>query len=103
MKNICAPVYQVVCALCLDYDRRDKALKQHTENEKVLLTYRYLNETIDRAIAEVCEEVIRADMRKDIGNCVGAVQTRISYLSEGTYKDRKRKSIEAIARNLHLI
>lgn len=103
MKNINTPIYQIVCALCCDYDRRAEALKEKEGNMHTLLTYRYLNETIDRSIAEVCEETIREEMRNDIGNHIGIKRTKIYFISDGTYKVRKRKSIEAIARNLHLI
>ena len=103
MKNICTPVCRIVRYLCLDYERRAKALADRKENENTLLTYRYLNETIDRSIAEVCEEAICEEMRRDIGNGAGVLQTNLTFISEGTYKKRKRKSVEAIARNLHLI
>ena len=103
MKNINTPIYQIVCALCCDYDRRAEALKEKEGNMHTLLTYRYLNETIDRSIAEVCEEAICEEMRRDIGNGAGVLQTNLTFISEGTYKKRKRKSVEAIARNLHLI
>ena len=101
--NSDTPVYRIVCALCLDYDRRAEALKAQEGDTNTLLTYRYLNESIDRAIAEVCEEAIRNEMRSDIGNGIGILRTKIYFISDGTYKVRKRKSIEAIARNLHLI
>lgn len=97
------PVYTTVCALCLDYDRRAKVLEERSEGIDTLLTYQYLNEAIDRGIASVCEEGIRVAMREDIGNHVGLSRTEIYYISDGTYKVRKRKSIEAIAKELHLI
>ena len=103
MKNIDTPIYQIVCALCCDYDRRAEALKEKEGDMNTLLTYRYLNETIDRSIAEVCEETIREEMRSDIGNHIGMSRTKLYYISISTYKKRKRMSIEAIARNLHLI
>ena len=101
--NLDTPLYRVVCALCLDYDRRAEALKEKEGDMHTLLTYRYLNETIDRSIAEVCEEAICEEMRRDIGNYIGVSRTKLYYISNKTYKTRKRMSIEAIARNLHLI
>lgn len=103
MKNINTPIYRIVCDLCCDYDRRAEALEEQGGDTNTLLTYRHLNETIDRSIAEICEEAIREEMRSDIGNHIGVLRTKLYYMSVGTYKARKRMSIEAIARNLHLI
>jgi hypothetical protein len=96
-------VYKTVCALCLDYDRRAKALEERSGGIATLLTYQHLNEAIDRGIASVCEEGIRVAMRGDIGNGIGVMRTDISCTGIGTYKTRKHKSIEAIAKELHLI
>jgi hypothetical protein len=98
-----SPVYTMVCALCQDYERRAEALAERSEDMATLLTYQYMNEVIDRAIASVCESGIREAMRYDIGNHVGLSRTKILYISDGTYKARKRKTIEAIAKELHLI
>ena len=102
--NIETPLYRLVCALCLDYDRREDALRNQEGDLCTLLTYRDLNETIDRSIAEVCEETIREEMRRDIGNYIGITRTKLlDCMGDNTFKIRKRMSIEAIARNLHLI
>lgn len=96
-------VYKLICDLCQDYERRAEAISERSKGMSTLLVYQHLNDSIDRAIASVCEEGIRETMREDIGNHIGLSRTEIYYISDGTYKVRKRKSIEAIAKELHLI
>ena len=96
-------VYRIVCSLCKDYDRRAREVRKGEKDAATLLHYVHLNDVIDLSIASACEEGIRQQMREDIGNGVGYRRTQLYYIAEGTYKTRKRASIEAIARNLHLI
>lgn len=96
-------VRQVVVALCADYDRRERALRCHSATPDVLSLYETLNRGIDRAIAEICEARICTDMRRDIGAKRGARRTPLYFMSEGTYKRRKRDTQHRIAETLHLL
>ncbi len=96
-------VGRVVIALCGDYDRRERVLRRKEAPPEVLSTYESLNRGIDRALAEVCEESIRTQLRQDIAERRGARRTPILSISEGTYKRRKRESALRIARELNLL
>lgn len=96
------PIYAMVCALCKDYDRRREAIQAKDGDATTLFMYQYYNDAIDLGIAEVCEEGIREAMRSEIGERIGCLRTSLVYISDGTFKMRKRRSIEAIARHLHL-
>lgn len=102
-KRLPPEVVRVVTALCGDYDRRERVLLHGEAAPEVLSTYEALNRGIDRAIAEVCEEGIRAQLRRDIAEHRGARRTPILTISEGTYKRRKRESEIRIARELNLL
>ena len=94
---------RLIVSVVGDYDRRASILRRRAAAEDVLLRYHELNRAIDEAIAEVCEESIRHQMRLDIGEGRGARKTPLYFLGEGLYKKRKREAKESIARHLHLI
>ncbi len=96
-------VNRVVVALCGDYDRRERAIRRREATPEVLSSYTALNRAIDDALAEVCEEGIRVQMRADIGAGRGARRSPLYFLSEGTYKKRKRAAKYRIARILNLL
>ena len=98
-----AEVRQLVIALCADYDRRERILRRGAATPDVLSVFESLNRGIDRAVAETCEIGIRTDIRRDIGAKRGARRTQLYFLSEGTYKRRKRDAQHRIAEELHLL
>lgn len=104
LKYINNPTYKIVCALCKDYERREKAIRENKLNSEDLSLYKYLNDTIDKSIAEVsiCAETWRVQLRKDIGNGVGHRRTQLYDMPISLYKECKRLFINAIARNLRL-
>ncbi len=95
-------VSRTVVSLCNDYDRRARELIRGEKSPSVLTHYRYLNDTIDAAIAEVCEEGIREAMRRDIGLNRGHRMSPIYFMADKTYKKRKRLSKLRIAEALAL-
>lgn len=95
-------VARTVASLCNDYDRRVHELALRKKPEAVLKHYAYLNAAIDDALGEVCEESIREPMRRDIGLMRGHRMSPIYYISEKTYKLRKRNAKLRIAEKLHL-
>lgn len=103
MKIVPKEVYSIVCSLCADYNRRAEAIEAQAEDMPTLLCYVHYNDVVDRAIASVCEEGIRNQMRLEIAGRIGLQRTKISYISDGTFKRRKQDSIHAIAKALHLV
>lgn len=96
-------VRRLVIALCDDYDRRESELRRGAASPEVLARCEQLNRGIDAAVGRVCEASIRTQMRRDIGERRGARRSPLYFLSEGTYKRRKRDSQYEIARELHLL
>lgn len=96
-------VVQIVCAVCCDYARRDKAICNLTEEHKVLDEYKRLNGIIDDALGEI-EVGVRSVMFDDIRLSRGYMCSPCSYLlAKNTYYNRKRKLIHDIAVGLNLI
>lgn len=96
-------VAHAVSAICEDYDRRQAEIGRGRLSAATLSFYTILNDVIDKALAECCEEGIREVIRHDIGAGVGHRFTQLYFLSCNTYKDRKRKGKLAIAKALHLL
>ena len=96
-------INRVVVALCGDYERRQKEIEKKTADEKTIEQYRFLNEVIDSALEEECEEGIRKKLREDIGNGIGHRRTQLYYMAAGTYKTRKRNCKYRIAKKLNLV
>ncbi len=96
-------VNRLVVALCGDYERRASVLRRQAAAAEVLSRFCALNSAIDEAVAQVCEEGIRRQMREDIGAGRGARRSPLYYISEGTYKNRKRAAKYHIARRLNLL
>ena len=90
-------------ALCADYERRERALREGSFSPRTLVEYDYLNRRIYRGALEVCENEgeIRSYIR-EIGSRTGYAHT-VFTVSEVTYKLRKRRIKENILRRLHLI
>ena len=96
-------VEHIVRGFCEDYERRRKEIRRQALPAATIGCYMMLNATIDEAIASCCDESICEEIRNDIGSCTGHRYSRLSFVSAGTYKERKRKSKLAIAKALHLI
>ena len=103
LKYINNPTYRIVCALCKDYERREKAIRENKLNSEDLSLYKYLNDTIDKSIAEVsiCAGIWRVQIRIDIGDELGFRRSPL-LLPIQLHKECKRLCIDAIARNLRL-
>lgn len=101
-KTLPTAVDRAVRAYCEDYDRRrDEIAKGHLPPETIG-HYMIINACIDRAIA-ACSDDYHEELREDIANCHGYRNTKVLYLSCGTYKERKRNCKIAIAKELHLL
>ena len=96
-------VVQIVCSVCCDYSRRDKAISYCTESCSVLDEYRRLNGIIDNALGEI-EVGVRSVIFDDIKLSRGYMCSPCSaLLAKNTYYNRKRKLIHDIAVGLNLI
>lgn len=102
-KTLPAGVERTVRGVCEDYARRKKEIELGKLPPETIGHYMVMNAKIDTAIASCCEESFCEEIREDIGSAKGYDRSRISYLSFGSYKARKRACKIAIAQALHLI
>ena len=102
-KKIPRGVEYAVRGYCEDYPRRKEEIKQGVLPAEVIGHYMVINAKIDRAIASCCEESFCEEIREDIASSTGYDHSRISFLSFGSYKARKRACKLAIAKELHLL
>ncbi len=92
----------LVTALCRDFPRRAKAIKDGTASRRTLTEFRYLNFKILEAARDVVEEQYVMLYIKEIGENIGYAKTKSDGLSEVAYKLRKKNIKENIAKKLHL-
>ena len=93
----------LISALCLDYERRAKAIEGKMAAKRTDTEFRYYNFKIYDAAAEIVGERFAETYIKEIGKRIGFAKTAVSCVSEVTYKKYKRLVIENIAKKLHLI
>ena len=93
----------VVVALCLDFDRRARAISEGSATHRTEMEYRYLNYKILTATEEIVGESRAAVMISDIACGRGYAKTELYDTSERDYKNKKRMVKDSIARALHLI
>ncbi len=92
----------IVKSLCVDYERRELALKNPKLSSSVLDEYKRLNNAIDIALLEL-EVGIRKIMLNDVQHGRGYEYSRASsFIAKNTYYSRKRKLIYDIAKELKL-
>ena len=93
----------VVIALCLDYWRRDKIIRERSAERRTDTEFRYLNFYIYDAAAEIVGEGLAEIFIKEIGEKIGyANSAAFDHMSEATYKIRKKRVKDRIAEKLHL-
>ena len=93
---------RLVVALCGDYERRERLLREGGLPLRMLSELRYLN----MKILDGAEEAAYADGEifiSEIGERIGYVNSRLDFMSEPTYKRRKAEVKRSIARKLYLI
>ena len=90
-------------ALCADYFRRERAIKEGSESLRVRMEYEYLNRRIYTAARELCEKEEDAlGYIEEIGAKRGYAKSRFT-VSEKTYKIKKREVKLNILRRLYLL
>ena len=92
----------VICALCLDYERRRAAIEGRTHSKRTDTEFRYYNFKIYDAAAEIVGERFAEQYVREIGERIGFAGSEVNCVSEVTYKKYKRLIKENIAKKLHL-
>ena len=96
-------VVAIVKAVCADYERRGKVIRQGAASDDVRDSYARLNEAVDDALLLV-EEGIRDEMLRDIIWGRGYDSSTASpYISKNAFYRRKRQIVHHIAVVLALI
>ena len=93
----------LVSALCRDFPRREKAIRDGGASHRTLTEFRYLNFKILEAVGEVVEAQYVMLYIKEIGENIGYANTKTEGHCEMAYKLRKKSIKENIAKKLHLL
>ena len=93
----------LVVAICADFDRRERAIKEKKLPMKVLMEYKYLNLRILEGVMEVVGIENAPTYIREIGERCGYANSKIAEISEYNYKRLKNAAKRAIARKLALI
>lgn len=102
LKDLPIAIERVVRGYCEDYPRRKAEIAKGALPPETIGHYMIINAGIDRAIASCCVDFCE-EMREDIAGKSGYQNTKVAYVSCGTYKERKRRCKLAIAKELHLL
>lgn len=93
---------KLVYALCLDYDRRERAIAEGSVSHRTEMEYRYINYRMLSAAEEICGDSARIYI-DEVASRTGYASSEISNAAEVTYKLRKLAMKQNIARSLHLL
>ena len=93
----------LVTSLCADYARRSELIHKGGLSRRVETELRYLNAKIIDASLEICSDAELDGFITEIGGSVGYAKSSLYYMSESTYKRKKRDIKENIARKLFLV
>ena len=93
----------LVSSLCADYARRSELIQKGGLSRRVETELRYLNAKIIDATLEFCNDAELDSFIIEIGDSIGYANSALEYMSESTYKRKKRDIKENIARRLYLV
>ena len=96
-------VFDIVRALAVHFERRERAIQEKSVTPRVRMEYVYINSKMLDAAAEVVGENYAKQFIKDIGHEVGYAKTKIDAFSETAYKKSKQAVKRKIAERLHLL
>lgn len=92
---------RLVVALCEDFARRERLIREGGLSLRMLSELRYLNmKILEGAEEEACSD--GEIFISEIGGRVGYVNSALDFMSEATYKRRKADIKRNIARKLYL-
>ena len=94
---------KLVVALCADYARRKRAVRDKLVGRRVRMEYSYINARMLEGAGEIAGGLLAEAFIDEIGNAVGYAHSKIDCLGENAYKTYKKDIKENIARRLHLI
>lgn len=96
-------VARMVNAICADYYRRDREIRDGNIKEGVARRYVEFNVAIDNALCDI-EEGIRFEILRDISENRGYLKSSVqSIISKNGYYNRRRKLVRDVALALDLI
>ena len=93
----------LIIALCRDYERREEAILKRSCGPRVYMEYQYLNYRISEAARETAGIECGLTYINEVGKKIGYAGSKISCISESTYKREKLEVKLAIARKLALL
>lgn len=97
-------VVHIAKAICADYDRRAKALKDGSLEEGVRETYTRMNTWVDEALSTIEEEGIRREILRDMTMRRGYEKSNAQMcLCINSYYRRRRQVIYHVAQAASLI
>ena len=102
-KKLPKDINDIINSLCHDYKRRKSLLERGKAHGQVKRYYIRLNNAIDEALEEECDEGLRTHILNDIGENRGYRKSAAYFVSQVTYYDRKRRVKFAMAKKLHFI
>lgn len=100
--GIATTLDRLVVALCGDYERRERMIREGALPLRMLSELRYLN----MKMLEGAEEEASCDGEifiSEIGERIGYINSALDFMSEATYKRRKAQVKRSIARKLYLM
>lgn len=101
--NLDKSVFELVVAICGDFERRRKLIEEGRLPRRVEMELRYLNVKVYDATVEVVGDDNAEQFINEIGNKVGYAKTQIWDMSECTYKCYKKEVMKNIAKRLYLV
>ena len=97
-----AAVFDIISALCRDYDRRNDAVKEERVSRRVRMEYMYINTRMMSAATEVAGAAMAEQFIREIGMGVGYAASKLDFISETAYKAMKQRIKVKIAKRLYL-
>lgn len=94
---------ELVRALCADYARRERIIREGSGTPREKCELRYYNYKIYEAVAEIAGDRRAPAFISEIGEAVGYARSELEDMSESTYKRYKALMRENIARHLFLM
>ena len=93
---------KLIVALCADYGRRKRAVRDKLVGKRVRMEYSYINARILEGAGEISGAALAEAFIDEIGSGIGYAHSRIDCLGENAYKLYKKDIKENIARRMHL-
>ena len=100
--NLDKSVFELVVAICGDFERRRKLIEEGRLPRRVEMELRYLNVKIYDATVEIVGDDNAEQFINEIGNKVGYAKSAVTSKSETTYKIYKKRIKDNLSVRLYL-